>query len=484
MANIFGDMPGAELVAKTESDRGAGSGGHATGARTAGAGCPRRAWIGSALLVVLGCGGGGVPSEGEDEATRQKALAVIADLQDPPPPMNKMYSFNVLDGQARDVRVADVPGAAEPGGPQKEFQPVASRPKIGRSLSADLEAEEAGTGSDRTVEVMVTLKENLRMPRFPDHADGEPRDSAANTAARARADQLVSAIQNFRTPGYNSLAKVFAARYGATEKERFWLINAMKVQMPLSKVRELAARDDVQYVGYTQAGSPPSDPARPGTDISDGRARIQSDPYYGYQNAWIGMLDTGTRPHILNNDGESFIRDCIRGIADNCQTGEGLQPNEVSNDHGTGSMSILFGTNDLGNPSRGVTDIVVDSWKVCEGGYDDVGCVVDAGARALLAAVASQDKVIMVNMQADEPEWGGLSRAADQAFDAGSVVVAAAGNFGNTDGANCVGDPIWGSVRAPGNAHKALAVGAIDVHSCFDPRRSARNWPGKSARGA
>jgi hypothetical protein len=310
---------------------------------------------------------------------------------------------------------------------------------------------------------MVTLRENLRMPRFPDRADGEPRDSAANAAARARADQLVSAIQDFRTPGYNALAKVFAARYGATEKERLWLINAMKVQMFLSKVRELAARDDVQYVGYTQAGSPPSDPARPGTDISDGRARIQSDPYYGYHDSWIGMLDTGTRPHILNNDGASYIRDCIRGIADYCQTGENLQPTEVGNDHGTGSMSILFGTNDLGNPSRGVTDIVVDSWKVCEGGYDDAGCVVDAGARALLAAVASQDKVIMVNMQADEPEWGGLSRAADQAFDAGSVVVAAAGNFGNTDGANCTGDPIWGSVTAPGNAHKALAVGAVYV---------------------
>ena len=456
MANIFGDMPGAGLVAETESDRGAG--------RTAGAGCAGRAWIGSAFLLLLGCGSGGVPSDGEGEATRQKAAAVIADLQDPPPPMNKMYSFNVVDGQARDVRMTDVPGAAEPFGQPKQSQPVTLGPRMGKRLSDDVDAVETRKAQDRAVDVIVSFKENLWMPRFPARKQNEPRDSAANVAAQARADQLVNAIQAFRTPGYNALAKELAAGLGAKEKERFWLTNAMTVEMSLSKIRELVARDDVQYVEYTLGGSLPSDP--PGYDISDGRAVMQSDPYYGYATPWIGMVDSGIFPHTLVYNMFDYYRDCIRGTADSCTTGTGLQPFDTDG-HGTASASILSGNNDLGNPSRGVTQITVDSWKACEG-----VCWSDAGMRAMLSAVTSGDSVIMVNMQATEADSSNLSRTADSAFDMGAVVVAAAGNFG----------PISGSVTAPGNAHKVLAVGAIDVHTCFDPRRSARNWPGKSAR--
>src|SRR5262249_26724129 len=61
----------------------------------------------------------------------------------------------------------------------------------------------------------------------------------------------------------------------------------------------------------------------------------------------------------------------------------------------------------------------------------------------------------VAEIQSNSSDSGSTSAAADAAFDAGAAVIAAAGNFG----------PTAGSVRAPGNAHKAIAVGAFNVIS-------------------
>ena len=71
-------------------------------------------------------------------------------------------------------------------------------------------------------------------------------------------------------------------------------------------------------------------------------------------------------------------------------------------------------------------------------------------------AVSWLDKVIVAEIQINSSDTGSVSTAADNAYDAGSVVVAANGNFG-AEGA--------GSVRSPGNAHKALGIGAADLQT-------------------
>jgi hypothetical protein len=94
----------------------------------------------------------------------------------------------------------------------------------------------------------------------------------------------------------------------------------------------------------------------------------------------------------------------------------------------------------------------VDSFKVYRS--DACGLLVrDAAIRGFQRAVAVGDRVIVAELGAIESETSALSAAADSAYDAGAVVIAATGNTG----------PNAGSVTAPAVAQKVLGIGAVDV---------------------
>ena len=96
--------------------------------------------------------------------------------------------------------------------------------------------------------------------------------------------------------------------------------------------------------------------------------------------------------------------------------------------------------------------ISVDSWDV----YGNDCSVGSAHTVAgFEAAVSWADRVIVAEIQLNAGEASASSSAADAAFDAGSVVIAANGNFG----------PGAGTVRSPGNAHKAIGIGAADLQT-------------------
>lgn len=99
-----------------------------------------------------------------------------------------------------------------------------------------------------------------------------------------------------------------------------------------------------------------------------------------------------------------------------------------------------------------MTSIVLDSFLVYalvpQCGLSDVAAI-----RGFQAALGQLAKVIVAEMRGFGDESSALATAADAAFDAGAVVIAANGNFG----------PDPGTVRAPANAHKVLGVGAYDV---------------------
>jgi hypothetical protein len=101
--------------------------------------------------------------------------------------------------------------------------------------------------------------------------------------------------------------------------------------------------------------------------------------------------------------------------------------------------------------NRGITQNTVDSWKATNSlcGYD-----IPAALRAFDYSIGFGDGLLVVNVADPAPPEGALSTRADNAFDTGILTMAVAGNFG-LFGA--------GSVRAPGNARKAFAIGAADV---------------------
>jgi subtilisin family serine protease len=96
--------------------------------------------------------------------------------------------------------------------------------------------------------------------------------------------------------------------------------------------------------------------------------------------------------------------------------------------------------------------VTLDSFKV----YTAAGLDTAAAVRGFQTAVAVADRVIVAEMQ----DWGGnetsaVCTAADNAFDAGAVIIAANGN----NGANA------STVNAPALAHKVIGVGAFNVET-------------------
>jgi hypothetical protein len=308
--------------------------------------------------------------------------------------------------------------------------------------------------------LVINFRDDMRIPRFPEPETQERRDYPSNKAALSRASELVRGISAKRSDNYKRLAGELASRYKASVLTTFWLINAMTVKVPLGAVREIAQRPDVLYVEPDQAGDVP-----PQNEVSVGRSRIVSDPYFnlGLTGGWIGLLDTGMRFTHTQFNGPSnidFRYDCVNG-GSNCNSpGPSFNPNDDCWNHGTSSAGIITANANQGNLFRGVTGITLDSLKVYPTSFNSTGgCVgflsTTASVRGFERAVEILDRVIVAEMQGSGNYLSAISVAADNAFDSGAVVIAANGNNG----------PAAGSVNAPANAHRVLGVGNFDVQT-------------------
>jgi serine protease AprX len=311
--------------------------------------------------------------------------------------------------------------------------------------------------------ILVNLRDDLTIPRFLEPVTGEPRDSQANRGLRSRSEALIGQIVERREGGYRRLAQEFAERYGAEVRQTFWLLRCMLLEAPLRMVPDMAERDDVLYVEPNDAGDVPGQNANPNDDVDDGRGLIVSDPYFnlGLTGGFVGLLDTGLRfTHTLFNSPShiDFRFDCTGGSG--CSTGPGSNPNDDCWDHGTAEAAAFTGNANLGNAFRGVTGITLDSFKVFPTSFNAAGACngflnVAAGVSAFQTAVSVFDRVIYGGMQGSGNYLSSLSIAADNAFDAGAVVIGINGNFG----------PAAGTVNSPGSAHRVIGVGNFDVQT-------------------
>ena len=378
-------------------------------------------------------------------------------------PLNLIHIARVQKGKITRRTVEDVPWDAFSSEPfEKKKSKDRERKRRPEKLHPLLRQWLEERGGDARDQFIVGFRDDLVIPRFPDPVPDEARKSSANRAALQRARQLVKEITERRTERYDELERELR-ELKAKPLERFWLINALLVDMQLGAVARLAEREDIVYVEPRFSDEEPPQNANPNDDVDDGRARIVSDPYFnlGLTSGWIGLLDTGIRfTHTLFNSPShiAFRRDCVNGGAD-CNTGPGLNPNDDCWNHGTSSAAIITGNANLGNAFRGVTGITLDSFKVypstftsgaCTGGLDQAAAV-----RGFQAAVAVLDRVIVAEMQGGGDDLSAISRAADAAFDSGAVVIAANGNNG----------PGASTVNTPANAHRAIGVGNFDVQT-------------------
>jgi serine protease AprX len=295
-------------------------------------------------------------------------------------------------------------------------------------------------------ELVIVARENLTIPRFPEPAGDQPRTSRTNQRLLKRAEAIVGELTKRRAEGQKGLVRFVAGLEGKAV-EQFWLVNAMLVDIPLHAVERLASNEEIVSIEPRHSGEPP-----PQNEPSVARGHIVSDPYFPFKGTFVGLLDTGVRAtHTMfnNPDHLAFLLDTVNGGANG--DGPGANPDDTDWNHGTSTAAIITGNGNLGADHRGVTGSTLDSIKI----YTAAGLDGAATLRGFQRAVAILDRVIVGEIQADQPSSGSISQAADAAFDAGAAVIAANGNFG----------PNASTVRSPGNAHRAIGVGNVDVQS-------------------
>lgn len=356
-------------------------------------------------------------------------------------PLNAVFSAQFENGKVYDASVTEL----DP----KAFGRETPRPKDVKE-DAPRRAEKIQpalakliAAGEKRANVLVTYVNPFTVPAFPVPALDEDRDSDVNRRQLAAAEKLISSIQARR----ESLYKEQGARLeqlGGKVLDSYWLIQAHNVNLPLDAVKRLAESSDVQYLELSDdLWEPPAD-ADPDNDTIDARAQIASDPYFslGQTSGWIGLLDTGVRTthNVFNAPDHIAIAQDLTGDGD---------PTDQCN-HGTSSAALITGNSRLGGNWRGLSAISVDSWDI----YGNDCLVGSAHAiRGFEEAVRWLDRVIVAEIQIAASETSALSTAADNAYDAGSVVVSANGNFG----------PGVSTVRSPANAHKSLGIGAADL---------------------
>jgi hypothetical protein len=389
-------------------------------------------------------------------------------------PFNQINTALIEGAQVTTYFKRKLPERATVEVPIPEKEPIDAVPARPVSRIHPLLAQWLAERPDASEPLLITLRDDVSVPRFPEPAITESRDSSTNRGVEARNGEIIAGLEARRA----DQQQAFVAELDRTVRDRmardkkrdregagveliegFWLVNTVLVQAPLAAVPIILERPEVLYIKPQQSGEEP-----PQNDIAAGRAVIVSDPYFdlGQTGGWIGLLDTGLRfSHTLFNNPShiAFRRDCVNGGSD-CRTGSSLNPNDDCWNHGTSTAAIITGNNNLGNGSRGVTAITLDSFKVyptsidgngaCNGGLDQAAVL-----RGFHTAIQVSDRVIVAEMQAKGDENSAISKAADAAFDAGAVVIAANGNNG----------PGAGTVNAPANARRVIGIGDFDVQS-------------------
>lgn len=317
--------------------------------------------------------------------------------------------------------------------------------------------------------VIIELNGEFKIPRFPNPVPDESRSSPANQQKREEALLLIDELRSIHKSHYDRASTHFSWLYSARESYRFWITNAIVMDVPIGALEDLSWDSRVAGVAPCEVESTP-----PGNRIKDGREMIRSDLWYQNGGDWIGLLDTGVRfdHDLLPRSRFTLRRDCANSPKLHCPPNDKTIPEDdyIEDGHGTASASILGGGLAMGMRNRGVTGLVLDSWKVWR--WNDQAqykLSLEGLGVAFESAIPAFNRVIVAEVQLwnrlsggePEPKVRLAEKYADGAFDAGSVVIAAAGNAGS---AKAPEKAERGSIASPGSAHKVLAVGAVNVN--------------------
>jgi serine protease AprX len=306
--------------------------------------------------------------------------------------------------------------------------------------------------------LIVTFVNHVKIPRFPEPKVEQPKTSPFNVTALTQARVLIHSIETARAPQY-SADSTDLSHLGGQVLERYWLTQAMRVTMPIGRIDSLAARPNVVWIQRDHTNMPPPglDPTG-ANDVRDAIGMLHSEHYFALalNYGWVSVLDTGVnRGHNLFAGATSpfnLVGDCVDGDI-NCVGGNAA---DVTAGHGTSSAAILAANNASPTlaPWRGVTAARIDVFRVYRESGEAGALVPNAAMRGFQTATGQLDRVIVAEMQDYGPDVAAIPGAAEGAFDAGSTIIAANGNFMATTPS---------TMSFPASARKVIGVGGRSI---------------------
>jgi len=341
------------------------------------------------------------------------------------------------------------------------------------------------------VRVMVTFTDTVTMPVFPRLREDLPRNAPLNLALLDTADDVIKEIVKRRSARYAVDTVALKTAFGARILDHFWVTQTCWIQLRADSARSLLNLSQIEYISPDTGRVAPDHDANRANDVDAVRARLNADPYLALavHDGRMALIDTGVRSeHQLLCDPSHLcmVADCVSGLGTTLsatQCSPTVSPlcsyagggDTYPDGHGTKSAAILTGNGKDTKPGtgnggwfKGITRATLDCFQTYGA---DGRVVVPAVLRAVQLAMARLDPILVFEMQANqEPDIGHVTKAADNAFGCGFVVIAANGN----EKANGVG--------VPAGARRAIGVGAWQM--TFDmPVSDEARGPTADGRG-
>ena len=342
---------------------------------------------------------------------------------------------------------------------------------------------------------VVLFRSSLQLPmlRFPMPGSLGMAPASDLTAARLAVDRIIDQ----RRPLYVAESTLVTRDRHGTVLEKFWVVQAIRIVLPLDQVRLLAASNTVQailpaLIDLRCSTTSPPPPTGSGQDscsqstsplVSNGNStddpiqaskRLNADTY---RNAGLGpgrvaLFDSGVLASHLMLAGHIGV--CADYTTEpptfggpNCGdifVGQGY--------HGHGTMSAGLVAGDApGDCLDGITTGIVDSYRIYRprsGGSP----LIDAGAfgRAVQQALLSLTPILLIEAQLDENDDQLTSFVCDAAYSMGATPIVTAGD--------CVTNT---TVAAPGSACCALAIGMMRLDgSATGYQNSGQTFDGRT----
>lgn len=412
------------------------------GRRTARGIARRLGQIGLFALLVAGCANVTPPTrEGGEDPFDQIHYA----------------SYATMDPATRGIRTHGVRHRARwffQRRKTRQPRPPVRLQKIGRVLDGWTHSRVG-----QRVQVLITFRDTVVISQFPKPGRrlmrGPSQDSTIVDSLLNTIRGEINKIEGRRQNDYDAETADLQANFGATVLRRHWLSHTMLVEMPVGNVGALALRPNVVYLRANVGRPPPSSAYSP--TVADGRAAIGSDHYkdMGAGTGWLAILDTGVNTYhdllagdsgwnpfcMVANCTEPGICDPSNATAWQCPWFGLCECDQINEGHGTSTAAILVGNSSQTAAYEGMTRASMDCFNV----YDSDGTLnPTAAVDGLQYAIARGNSVIIAEM--DEETIGDIAEAADNAYTAGAVVVAANGNEA-------------GWIGQPAKQRRVLAVG-------------------------